>query len=137
MTDEGVARTNMEVAEIALSEVQALEMGPAQVKMEKNAELAQGVASIMTLAVENGIKISNVGTTGSGPQGAKAIETIFTTVPLTAGKLHRADINVKGEYKSYEGFQAFFEQLRRRGVAVQSVNVRRSFFEATIRFMGN
>lgn len=128
----------MELAEIAHAEVLALKESNEREReiAGKNAELAQGIATIMTLAKESGIKIGSVGSVGAGQQESNAIENIFEAVPMTAGKLHRADVAVKGEYASYEGFLSFFEELKRHGIAVQSATVRRSNFDATIRFMG-
>ncbi len=131
-----LARTNLEAAEIALAEVQALPESGSHGVREKNMELAHGVAVLMALAKGNGIKVGAIGSASLGNSGAKSIDSIFTAVPMTDGKLHRTDVLMKANYQSYDGFRKFFEEIRKNGMAVQSVTVRNSYFEATVRFMG-
>lgn len=133
---EGVARTEKEVAEVALGEVRALRAEQQRDTTDKNAELARGVAYLMALAKENGIKIGSIGSNGLSGSGSKPFESIFAPVPLTDGKLHKADILLKAQYGSYDGFLKFFEEVRSSGMAIQSVTVRSSNFEASIRVMG-
>lgn len=133
---EVLARTNLEAAEIALAEVGALSESKSGDLQGRNLELAHGVATLMALAKGNGIKVGAIGSASLGNSGAKSIESIFTSVPMTDGKLHRTDVLMKANYQSYDGFRNFFDEIRKRGMAVQSVTVRNSYFEATVRFMG-
>lgn len=133
---EALARADKEMAEVALAEVIALPESKLRKTRGKNTALAHGVASLMSLAKENGIKIGAIGSAALGNSGAKSIESIFTEVPMTNGKLHKTDVLMKANYQSYEGFRNFFEEVSKSGMAVQSVVVRNSYFEATIRFMG-
>lgn len=138
--DELQAKTEMEVAESALSSIRALKgQRPQSVAVrtieKRDLALASGIGALMTSAEVNGVRVASAETVGTPSTGAP-VESMFAAVPLTNGALYRTDVAIKGDYKDYQGFKGFFAGLARSGVSVQSVQVRQATFEATLRFYG-
>lgn len=133
----------MEMADIALASVQGM-LPPSGFgvrsasPVQKDLALADGVASLMTLAELNGIKVASLSSAQPGAAGGtgKPISGLFAVVPMSGDRLYRADLVVKAEYKDYDGFRQFFSDLARAGVATQAVAVKKTSFEATLRFYG-
>lgn len=132
----------MEVSESALAAL--LELAPPNTiegdapKLEqKDVALASGVGSAMALAVAHGVKIASVvSLTDQAVANAKPVSSLFAPVAMSGGRLFKADILIKGGYKDYDGFRRFFSGLSQRGVSVQSVSVKKTSFEATLRLYG-
>lgn len=133
---EGVARAELDATEVALAEVRALSFKRKHETRNRNLELAQGVAALMTMAKKNGIKIGAIGSSGAAGANTTPMESVFSPVPMTDGKVQRADVVLKADYETYEGFLRFFEEVRSSGMAIQSVTIKNSTFDSVIRVMG-
>lgn len=133
---EGLARTELEATEVALAEVRAIPTEHKHETRNRNIELAQGVAALMTMGKKHGIKIGALGSSATAGANATPMESIFSPVPMTDGKVQRADVMLKADYETYDGFLKFFEEVRSSGMSIQSVTIKNSSFDAVIRMMG-
>jgi hypothetical protein len=135
---EAKARMDTEVAEIALSSLGQMKRARSRITpAEKSMALANGVGTVMGIATVNGVKIEAI-TSQTKQQMAKGvkIDSLFTPVPLAGGKLHKAEILIKGSYRDLAGFNGFFDALGRAGLSTQKLSVKKSSFEATVRIFG-
>lgn len=140
--EESIAKVDAELAEMALSHVRALSpvrsIGGLSPRLtRKDVSLASGVAAMMVLAEKNGVKLASVSSPlANGMEAGKPVGDLFTPVPMAGNGLLKTDLDIKANYQDYDGFRKFFAGLAEAGASVQRVSVKRSLFEATVRFYG-
>lgn len=141
-SEEETARLDMEMAEVALGEIQRLPVPPVETDgsstaLPKDLALANGVGAMMALAEPSGVKIASISSVGGQTEASGTpVGSLFAAVPMTGERLFRADVSIKAEYKDFDGFRRFFSGLALSGVSVQAVAIRKTSFEATLRFFG-